>query len=334
MNRIHFFLFFNALLVFSSCKTNRSLLLSNAEFQAVPDSSYSRAITSWKNHLYLGSSNGLIYRFNIRNGRSKQISTVPIPEIRAIHIGKKGILAMQSNDTSALLVLSKTQETKFNIDNQPRFWDGFDILPSGIGLLMGDPVDGYFSLYKTIDFGRNWTAIEPRISAITGEAGFAASGSTVHCINDSTYCFVTGGMKSRFFKTTNAGKTWSSVDLNYPSSAACGAFSLCFINAREGAVVGGDYTQPSISARSSFFTTDGGVTWQESVRPTFGYRSCVVSYNNKLFACGTTGIDISLDKGVTWNSWLRGNYIAMHIVDTWLFVTLPNGKLKAIELSN
>lgn len=323
--------FLSSIILFS-CGNSKIRSNSQAEIQILPDSIYSRAITSNGNTLYLGSSNGLIYSYRLRNGKTKQLTKISIPEIRDIHLTQKGILAMQSNDTSKLFFHTSMKDQIIEIDSKPRFWDGMDILPSGIGLLMGDPIDGYFSLFKTTDFGLHWIEIEPKIPAFNGEAGFAASGSTVRCLNDSTFCFVSGGMKSRFFNTTNAGKTWTIVEIDYAANSGSGAFSMCFINALEGVIVGGDYTLSNVSENTSFFTSDGGKTWQKSENPTLGYRSHVISYKDTLYACGTTGMDVSYDKGKTWKFYLEGNFIAMHLIKNRLFVTLPKGKIKTIAL--
>lgn len=332
MHRHNYLIAFISSIFLFSCGNSKIRYSIESEIQILPDSSYSRAITSDGKTLFIGSSNGFIYSYHLRTGKTKQLTTKPIPEIRDIHVLKNGIIAMQSNDTSHLLILSSINERVIQLDNQPRFWDGFDILPSGIGLLMGDPVDDYFSLFKTTDFGQHWIEIEPKVRAFIGEAGFAASGSTVKCLNDSTFCFVSGGMKSRFFKTTNAGETWTSVELQYAANSGNGAFSMCFINSLEGVVVGGNYTQPNVSENTSFFTSDGGQTWQQSVNPTLGYRSHVISYKDTLYACGTTGMDVSYDKGKTWKLYLEGNFVAMHLIKNYLFVTLPKGKVKTIAL--
>lgn len=332
MHRHNYLIAFMSSIILFSCGNSKIRSNSQSEILMLPDSSYSRAITSNGKTLYLGSSNGLIYSYHLRSGKTKQLTKISIPEIRDIHATQKGILAMQSNDTSKLLFHTSTKDQLIEIDSKPRFWDGMDILPSGVGLLMGDPIEGHFSLFKTTDFGQHWIEIEPRIPAFNGEAGFAASGSTVKCLNDSTFCFVSGGMKSRFFKTTNAGKTWTSVKLDYAANSGSGAFSMCFINELEGVIVGGDYTQPNVSENTSFFTSDGGITWQKSENPTLGYRSHVISYKDTLFACGTTGMDVSYDKGKTWELFLEGNFIVMHLIKNRLFVTLPKGKVKTIAL--
>ncbi len=300
-------------------------------FTYAPKNTYSRALAAKGNKLFIGNSDGLIYKLNVRNGKSKAMSKQALPELRDIAVtGCTKVIAMQSADTSAMIALKGKKATIFPVSKVPVFLDGMDILPSGTGFLMGDPVDGYFSLYKTKDAGKTWEEIQPKLKAENGEAGFAASGSNVQCLNDSTFIFVSGGMRSRFFKTTNAGKTWTATDLPFKKSEASGPFSVHFMNEREGVAVGGDYTKPESNEKTSFYTKDGGITWTESSIPALGYRSCVIALDDYLLACGTNGIDKSEDGGITWGRYWGGNYIALIVVKNRIYATMPEGKI--IEL--
>ncbi len=323
-------------LILQSCCRYRPILWGYPQYKYAADSTYSRAITSDAKCLYIGNSDGFIYRINLKKSKTKRITIQPIAEIRDMAVtGKKTLVAMQSNDSSVILNLKNKKAQFQSLSDQAIFFDGMDILPTGTGFLMGDPVDGFFTLYKTTDFGLNWSVISPKLAAEDGEAGFAASGSTVRCLNDSTFTFVSGGMKSRFFKTENSGKTWQITTLNYPKSNGSGPFSLCFINEKEAVIVGGDYTQPNISENTSFYTADGGLTWLPSEKPTLGYRSCVIFCEGNLYACGPTGIDISQDHGKNWETLTLAegkNYFALHEKNGTIYATIPNGKIEIIEI--
>lgn len=297
-------------------------------FQYGPKSAYSRAVAAKGNKIFIGNSDGYIYRLNTRNGKSKVITKNALPELRDIEVtGCRKLVAMQSADTSSMIVISGKKETVFKVSKHPVFLDGMDILPSGKGFMMGDPVKGDFSLYKTADHGKSWQEIEPKLHAGKGEAGFAASGTNVQCINDSTFIFVSGGMQSHFFKTTNSGKNWSITLLPFERSEGSGAFSMHFMDERQGVAVGGDYAQPAKSQNTCFYTRDGGMTWTASQIPPRGYRSCVTEWKGDLFACGTNGIDRSEDGGVTWGRYKDGNYIAFVIAKGKLYVTMPEGRI-------
>lgn len=327
------FLLAVGLISFASCCRYRPTNWEGRFIKYAPDSTYSRAVTTQGKNIFIGNSNGVIYRLNVKNGKSKRLNKQALPEIRDIAMtGKNKFVAMQSSDSSQLILQKNKREKVFPVSDHPVFLDGLDILPSGVGFLMGDPVDGYFSLFKTVDFGKTWSPIEPKLPAGKGEAGFAASGTNVQCLNDSTFIFVSGGLQSRFFKTTNQGTSWKSVALPFQHSEGSGAFSVHFMNENEGVVVGGDYTQPAKGEKSNFYTSDGGLTWKESTASPLGYRSCVIEYKGTLIACGTTGIDISTDKGLTWKKHIEGNYIALFVVRGEIFATIPGGKIKQVLL--
>jgi hypothetical protein len=335
-NKFKFLAVVFAILILQSCCRYRPILWGYPQYKYAADSTYSRAITSDSKYIYIGNSDGFVYRINLKKSKTKRMTHQQIAEIRDIAVtGKKTIVAMQSNDSSVILNLEKKKEQLQSISNKAVFLDGMDILPSGKGFLMGDPVDGFFTLYKTDDFGLHWSEISSKLPSQDGEAGFAASGSTVRCLNDSTFAFVSGGMKSRFFKTTNAGNTWQITELNYSKSNGSGPFSLCFINEKEAVIVGGDYTQPNNSENTSFYSSDGGLTWLPSEKPTLGYRSCVIFCEGNLYACGTTGIDISKDHGKNWETMTLAegkNYFAMHERNGVIYATVPKGKIEIIQI--
>jgi hypothetical protein len=326
---INTFLF---LCLLTACTGIHSIKKDKYTLKYGPDLTYSRTLICQNSHVYLGNSDGYLYAINLRKNKCKRLTTKAFPEIRDISIHHRNLIGMQSNDTSFLVCYNTGIENNIVLGTSPVFLDGMDILPSGNGFLMGDPVGDFFSLYTTTDFGNSWTALVPKIPAMQGEAGFAASGSTVKCLNDSTFVFVSGGAISRFFKTTNRGQTWTSVVLPYKSGPGSGPFSLCCMNEQEMVVVGGDYTQPTQSDSTSFYSFDGGKSWQTSAIPTLGYRSCVIYHHNTLYACGTTGIDVSFDKGKTWESFQKGNYFALLGHKGKLIASKPNGQLEIIDL--
>ncbi len=77
-------------------------------------------------------------------------------------------------------------------------------------------------------------------------------------MNDSTFIFVSGGKKSRFFKSTDKGKSWKITSLPYLTSETSGAFSICMISEKIGVIVGGDYSNPDLCLNTCFYTDDGG----------------------------------------------------------------------------
>ena len=329
-----------ASLVFLSCSKAQQLThwqnrLETETISYGPDTTYSRAITARNGQLYTGNSNGFIYRLDLKTGARETLNNTALKEIRDIHINGDQVIGMQSADTSRMVSISITKgpstENSFSVSQRPVFLDGMDILPSGTGFMMGDPTAGYFSLFHTTDHGLNWKQIFPLLKAGDGEAGFAGSGTNVQCLNDSTFVFVSGGMQSRFFRTEDKGNTWTQAVLPYLQSPGSGAFSVHFSDALQGVIVGGDYTHPADASVTSFYTRDGGKTWTASEIPATGYRSCVTAYKGVYYACGTTGIDVSVDGGITWSNVYRGNFIAIATAGKYVYFTIPGGKVERIK---
>ena len=95
--------------------------------------------------------------------------------------------------------------------------------------MMGDPKNGFFSLFKTTDGGKTWEACDGKIKALEDEAGYAASGTNVQMIDENTFVFVSGGMTSRFFISKDAGETWKERVLPYYPGKSSGPYSYNFV---------------------------------------------------------------------------------------------------------
>ena len=185
-----------------------------------------------------------------------------------------------------------------------RFWDARN------GIAMSDPVDGRFLLLTTSDGGESWTEVAPeRIPrALEGEGGFAASGSCLTVFGSSHVWFASGGAKvARVYHSADRGRTWAVHDTPIRAGVtSAGIFSIDFRDARNGAISGGDYQQPSLRGRNLALTKDGGRTWTlvDSASSPAGYRSAVAflpGYTARiLVTVGLNGTDISRDRGRSW----------------------------------
>lgn len=297
---------------------------------------YSRAILVEGDKVYLGNSNGALYVYNLVSMESIDImDSKNFQEMRDIVLCSGSLLGMQSG-TDGLLVQTDGETFEKFIHAKGDLWigtflDGMDF-HNNIGFMMGDAQKGFFKLFKTEDCGATWNPCEGKVAAMEGEGGFAASGTNVQVLNDSTFMFVTGGSVSRFIKSTDGGKTWSSTSIPFHSGKGSGAFSFHFINELEGIVVGGDYENPELVKNNSYFTNDGGEFWTNSKEQVFGYRSCVIEVNGIAYACGTTGIDFSKDKGNTWEPFAYGNYFALACDGQKLYATMQKGSFQRFNL--
>ncbi|MCH2230398.1 MAG: hypothetical protein MK105_08635 [Crocinitomicaceae bacterium] len=327
---------FLSLSVFSQSKTKK-YIRKNKKVEVInygDSSTYARGLLYYDGRLFIGNSDGTIVFHKPETRKSQTIfHQERIDEIRDIETSDGKILAMHSGDNGKIISIDLNGNTKIIA---PQMWngvflDGMDFIDNR-GFMMGDPVNGVFSLFHTQNGGNSWEPCKGKIKAEKGEAGFAASGTNVQMLNDSTYAFVSGGMKSRFFKSTNNGESWRIVDLPYYPGESTGAYSMHFMNDSIGVIVGGDYLSPELKNNISFYTEDGGESWYNMRKPVRGYRSCVFSKNGVYYSSGRNGIDFSIDDGKSWNPFANGQYFSLTASKTHLIATTRYGSIQLFEL--
>ncbi|MCE2743715.1 MAG: glycoside hydrolase [Fluviicola sp.] len=327
-------------IIFISILTSCKILKSSSELNSIKseiidytsDSCYAIGILIKKNILYTANSNGKIYSYNLSTKEkiSYESKSEKIQELRDIQIINDEIVAIQSGTTGlAVHVKNKTLEIEKHQCWDSVFLNGIDV-SNNIAFMMGDPIQSIFSLYKYEN--NKWERCVGNIAALEGEAGFSASGTNVQVLNDSTFIFVSGGSQSRYFKSNNKGKTWSSKLLPFEQGEGIGAFSVCFKDDLTGVVVGGNYTQPNNKMKNAFYTKDGGKTWEISTISPNGYRSAVHFKQGVFYTCGTNGLDYSLDYGKTWFSISKKSFFAMTSDNENLYLTSKNGKIEMFKL--
>ncbi len=184
------------------------------------------------------------------------------------------------------------------------FFDGMDFWDNKNGIAFSDPINNQLFLITTKDGGDSWQKLNPikLPKTLVGEASFAASGTSIVCVGDSTVFIGTGGgEKSRVFKSTNRGRIWNTTNTKMRAGEASGIYSMTFIDELNGVAVGGNYLDSNSTEGNCVITSDGGKTWHKPQTPPYGYRSCVAANaNGILICCGRTGVDVSYNKGNTW----------------------------------
>ncbi len=223
------------------------------------------------------------------------------------------------------------------------FWDAIAFWNPQQGLLLGDPVNGRFTIFRTEDGGQHWSQVESAgLDASPGESAFAASNSALALSpeNMNAY-FATGGPgESRVFRFRPGVRgqpgSWRPVKLPMSQKAeSAGIFSIAFRDSSHGVAVGGDYKQPNHREHTSAWTWDAGLTWVEASTPPSGYRSAVAWDRNTQtwITVGPNGSDVSYDDGKSWGQIDRAGWNAMSL--PW--VVGPDGrigKLKAFTLKS
>lgn len=220
------------------------------------------------------------------------------------------------------------------------FWDALVYQsasgsPADTGVLMGDPVNGRFATFTSVP-QRGWSPDESSCTARAGEAGFAASNSSVVVFGAQRYMIVTGGkggpraLLSSLLAYNDGKKECLAVELPLAAgSDSTGAFSVAFRDPKNGIVVGGDYKKPDDATGTAAWSADGGRHWTAAAKPPHGYRSAVAWYPEAKvwIAVGTNGSDISRDDGKTWERLDDGKWNAVSPP----FAVGPGGRVRRIQ---
>ena len=191
------------------------------------------------------------------------------------------------------------------------FFDAIAFWDASHGILLGDPVDGQFVVMTTDDGGETWKP-QKTPAAQPKEGAFAASNTCIFLIGLHEVWFGTSG--ARVFHSSDGGKKWSvSQTAIRNDSANAGIFSLAFLNPLFAIAVGGDYSKPPDAAHNIAITEDGGKKWTVPEGSPSGFRSAIAYLPDRKMwiATGTSGSDVSTDKGKTWKQFDKGNYNAM-----------------------
>jgi hypothetical protein len=228
------------------------------------------------------------------------------------------------------------------------------------GWLLGDPVNGSFSLFRSVDSGRNWYRQKNRgLRVRPGTQGvFAASNSSLTAFDGSPE-FGSGGSGGAFLylmvETTICLDDCSPEDMNIDgrmdkwnrqpaplgkNTDSSGVFSIGTRpeillplgyppRYKALVIVGGDYTKPKESSGTAAWSLDNGEHWTASTTPPHGFRSAV-QWSEALKAwitVGTNGSDISRDDGRTWQPLDDGNWNALSLP----FVVGPGGRIARLN---
>jgi photosystem II stability/assembly factor-like uncharacterized protein len=214
--------------------------------------------------------------------------------------------------------------------------------PRHTGILLGDPVDGKFSLWRV--YGLSATKdippeqIKHRPHASTSSAAFAASNSAL-LVEDPymDYWFATGGKSGAHIYHTNyhwldewSFTTWDVHAVPVGSKEeSSGVFSLSVhkssIGWFLGVAVGGDYLKPDQAEKIAAFTTNSGQAWMSSTTQPHGYRSAVAydASTKTWITVGPNGTDISTDDGRNWRALKPGPNDALDADKNWNALSLP-----------
>ena len=290
-------------------------------------------------------------------------------EFRCIHAWDKNDAIIASAGTPAVILKTKdggnTWKEVYRHASSEAFLDGLKFFPESVkdrnqqrGIAFGDPiglVDSELSIMilETRDGGATWTETRgPK--AAQGEAGFAASNSSMWLGNNGQVWIGTGAAKlphSRIHYRPSWEAAWKTFETPICSDAAHGIFSV-FAGIQEGretfVAVGGDYRPDAQSQLTAIYSTDGGRTWAPAPMPPASYRSAVVfnsanpqtTQNDSTWpttagwiAVGPAGSDWSAD-GRSWQPFSSEGFHALAVSGKLVFASGSNGRIAILRSKN
>jgi photosystem II stability/assembly factor-like uncharacterized protein len=264
-----------------------------------------------KKVIWASGTGGTVIR-TIDGGKSWKVFKVPGAEkldfrdIEAFGKNTAYVLSIGNGEDSRIYKTVDGGETwKLQFKNMIKeaFFDSIAFWDEKHGIAQSDPVDGKYVFFETKD-GETWTQMssERLPNAQTGEAAFAASGTSIVTRGKNEVFLITGGMASHVYHSDNRGKTWTGTEsLLMYGEAGAGAFGIAF-KGKHAIVVGGDYTKPDEQNSTVAYSDDRGMKWQTKRKiSSFGYRSGVTYVTKKTaVAVGISGSDITDNNGENW----------------------------------
>jgi photosystem II stability/assembly factor-like uncharacterized protein len=261
--------------------------------------------------IWISGQHGLVGR-STNGGKSfawRRVQHYEKMDFRTIHaFDKKNVIIATAGTPASILRTSdggKHWKEIFSAADSAYFFDGADFWDKKHGLIFGDPVNGRMFLMETFDAGKTWSEIpfNDRPQLVSGEAAFAASGTTIRALPNGHVYIATGGVKSRLWHSRDYGHHWEVFETPIiQGKPSQGIFSIAFRDSANGIVVGGDYLNDTMKTNNCFITRNGGRTWITPMTPPGGYRSCVSwgAGGRIVIATGPGGTDRSSD-GFVWN---------------------------------
>lgn len=230
----------------------------------------------------------------------------------------------------------KTWTENYKNTDSAIFLDGMDFWDGQNGMIFGDPINKQLQLLKTTDGGTSWQNVSQNLAfpMHMGEAGFAASGTTIKTMGDGKVWIATGGAESNIYYSANYGNTWQKYKCPIQQGeSSTGVFSVDFFDAKNGLAVGGNYLKDKEALNNVLYTKNGGKKWKKPRKGVAGYRSGVV-YVTEYFciATGTSGTDISVNGGRTWKNISSLSFNAVKTADQLIVLAGGRGQIYQLQI--
>jgi photosystem II stability/assembly factor-like uncharacterized protein len=315
------------------------------QVNVLKDTASIRAILVDKNKIWFAGSNAKVGFYDLETQQTQHIFTSENKktEFRSIAQNKESVFVLSVGNPALLYEIDKItfkSNLVYTENNEKVFYDSMVFANENFGMAMGDPITDCLSVIFTDNKGKSWQKLDcnnlPKTAS--GEAAFAASNTNL-VIKNKTIWMVSGGKKSRVFKSTDLGKTWNTFETPIIQGLETqGAYSMDFYDQNNGFLVGGDYTKSNNSFKNKAKTSNGGKTWElVSDGNGFGYSSCVqytpFSKGKKSLAIASEGVYKSDDSGKTWKLLINEkNLNTLKFITPQKIVVAGNNKMMIFDI--
>jgi photosystem II stability/assembly factor-like uncharacterized protein len=218
------------------------------------------------------------------------------------------------------------------------FLDAIHFRDENNGTVIGDPIDGRLFILTSNNKGLTWDKMPNdffKSELKNGEAFFASSNSNLLTIGKEIL-FVTGGLTSRLWKEGIA----EPLPIIQGTSST-GANSIAISpNGKMIVVVGGDFANDKLANQNIVgfqkSLSKKQLNWDPlALANPNGYKSSVEFIdNNRLITCGTSGVDLSKNNGVSWEkiSDVSFHIVKKHTTKSGAYLAGSGGRICFVEL--
>ena len=165
------------------------------------------------------------------------------------------------------------------------------------GMLMGDPLGGYYEIYTTVDSGNTWT----RVQSANIPAPLSASEYGLVNVYGANGDFIYYGTNNgRIFRSYDRGYTWAASTMGVANTSN-GVSGVTFRDSLNGFAM-----RSTTSANTTYRTTDAGATWTVVTPAGTMFRSdfMYVPGTSAMISVGANtngrGASQSIDDGSSW----------------------------------
>ncbi|MEO7966799.1 MAG: oxidoreductase, partial [Gemmatimonadaceae bacterium] len=247
-------------------------------------------------------------------GGSWRVTTIPGAEkwdVRSVHARSARVahVAATAGRIWRTIDGGRSWSLRYQAADTAVFLDAIDFWDDRHGIAIGDPIGGRFFVLLTDDGGESWHAAPPasRPVALTGEAAFAASGSSLVVGRGDSVFLGSGGGAARVHVSGNRGRTWEAMPtpILQGGNGSRGIFSVSAPSMGSVVVVGGDYAQMDTVRDNAAYSKDRRTFVRGGEQPPRGFRSGVALFVRGkrpavAIAVGPGGSDISMNHGGQW----------------------------------